>query len=82
MIVAYADGNPEVVDRPDPTAADLATTTRTVRDKMLRATDWTQLPDVPTATRDRFLVYRQALRDVSTQPGLPHTVNFPSSPAR
>lgn len=82
LIIADADGNPVVVDRPGPTDAELAATARAVRDELLRATDWTQLPDAPTATRDRFLVYRQALRDVSTQPGFPHTVNFPSCPAR
>ncbi|WP_243368854.1 tail fiber assembly protein [Microvirga solisilvae] len=34
------------------------------RDQLLRACDWTQLADVPKATRERWAAYRQALRDI------------------
>jgi len=40
---------------------------RTVRDSLLRETDWTQLPDVSLATREKYTSYRQALRDITLQ---------------
>ena len=42
---------------------------RTQRDALLASTDWTTLPDVPfnEETRNSWLVYRQALRDVTNQ---------------
>lgn len=36
---------------------------RAERDARLRACDWTQLPDVPSAIRLAWQPYRQALRD-------------------
>lgn len=36
---------------------------RAVRDKKLAETDWTQNPDVPEATREKWREYRQSLRD-------------------
>lgn len=52
---------------------------RAERDALLRATDWTQLPDVPQASRDYWAPYREALRNLPQQPGWP-IVDFPSSP--
>ena len=37
---------------------------RVERDKRLAETDWTQNPDVPEATRNAWVTYRQALRDL------------------
>jgi hypothetical protein len=45
--------------------------------KLLEATDWTQLPDVPEATRLKYQAYRQVLRDLTTQDGFPENVTFP-----
>jgi hypothetical protein len=39
--------------------------TRAERDALLSATDWTQLPDVPKATRDKWKPYRKDLRDIT-----------------
>ena len=36
---------------------------RMVRNIKLTETDWTQNPDVPSTTRDKWLSYRQELRD-------------------
>lgn len=47
---------------------------RADRDARLLACDWTQLPDVPEATRTAWLAYRQALRD------LPETTTDPFAP--
>ena len=40
---------------------------RQKRDALLSACDWTQLPDVPSATQQAWQAYRQALRDITTQ---------------
>ena len=53
---------------------------RMQRDGLLTASDWTQLPDVPQATRDAWAAYRQALRDLPDQPGFPATVVWPVPP--
>lgn len=50
------------------------------RNALLASTDWTQLPDVPEGTKDRWLVYRQALRDITDQPGFPLLVIWPIQP--
>ena len=47
----------------------------------LKASDWTQLPDVPQETKDLWSPYRQALRDITEQPGYPHEINWPEPPA-
>jgi hypothetical protein len=36
---------------------------RAKRDKLLAATDWTQLPDIPETTKTLYATYRQRLRD-------------------
>ena len=58
-----------------------AAVVRTDRARRLAATDWTQLPDVPEATRDAWAGYRQRLRDVTEQPGFPAEVTWPAPPA-
>lgn len=52
------------------------------RYKELANTDWTQLPDVNLTAekKQEFAVYRQALRDITTQPGYPQTINWPEKP--
>jgi hypothetical protein len=50
---------------------------RRQRQELLESTDWTQLPDVPDATRVKYQAYRQALRDITAQEGFPETVTFP-----
>ena len=37
---------------------------RAERDKRIAVTDWTQNPDVPSATSNKWKAYRQALRDI------------------
>jgi hypothetical protein len=46
----------------------------------LVATDWTQLPDVPLETKQAWAEYRQALRDITSQPGYPTNVVWPTPP--
>lgn len=55
---------------------------RRQRDALLRACDWTQMPDVPldAEARAAWATYRQALRDLPEQPGFPHAVEWPAPP--
>lgn len=53
---------------------------RAERDRRLLACDWTQLPDVPLATKEAWAAYRQALRDVTLQPD-PFNIVWPTPPA-
>lgn len=50
------------------------------RDMLLSTTDWTQLSDVPQAIKDKYVAYRQALRDVPQQPGFPDNIQWPVKP--
>lgn len=50
---------------------------RAERNRLLAESDWTQLPDVPTATRQAWATYRQALRDITKQPD-PLNIVWPS----
>ena len=44
---------------------------RLQRDQLLADSDWTQLPDVPLATKEAWATYRQALRDLPEHPNWP-----------
>ena len=50
------------------------------RDRLLAECDWTQLPDVPDATKTKWQRYRQALRDITAQPGFPERIEWPTPP--
>ena len=61
------------------TEADFINKARADRMPMLQSTDWTQLADVPTETREKFAAYRQALRDITKQPD-PRNIVWPERP--
>ena len=50
------------------------------RASLLLTSDWTQLPDVPIATQQAWVSYRQALRDITDQPNYPFEVEWPTAP--
>jgi hypothetical protein len=54
------------------------------RQMLLYQSDWTQLPDAQLALdneeKKQWLEYRQALRDITTQPGWPAKVAWPKMP--
>lgn len=52
---------------------------REERNNLLRESDWTQVPDAPV-DREAWALYRQALRDITTQEGFPSNVVFPTKP--
>lgn len=56
---------------------------RETRNKVLDATDWTQIPDnsLTQEKRDEFKVFRQALRDMTENyTGFPDSIKFPPMP--
>jgi hypothetical protein len=79
----YANG---VFTAPSLTAEDVALLeqeARLFRDRLLRDSDWTQLPDVQLTIEQQaaWAVYRQVLRDVPQQEGFPSNVNWPAIPS-
>ena len=58
----------------------LANLIRAKRDKLLADTDWTQVSDnaLTNLQREKYRVYRQALRDIPEQAGFPYNVVFPT----
>lgn len=63
----------------DLTAIELWEEIKRERNRRLKETDWTQLPDVPEETRQRYVAYRQALRDITEQPD-PAAIVWPEKP--
>ena len=60
--------------------AIIAASVRAKRDRLLAQSDWTQLPDVSAVTQAKWQQYRQALRDITDQPGFPFDVVWPEVP--
>lgn len=52
------------------------------RNRLLKDSDWTQLPDVPLTTKNLWAAYRQALRDIPAQEGYPMDIAWPSEPPK
>lgn len=49
------------------------------RNSLLNNSDWTQLPDV-NVDKEAWIVYRQQLRDITSQPGYPYVIEWPVQP--
>jgi hypothetical protein len=58
---------------------DNALVMRTIRNRLLAESDWTQLPDA-TCDREAWATYRQALRDFPTTWTAGPTADFPDTP--
>lgn len=54
---------------------------RQQRNRKLAETDWTQGRDIPDSTALPWAAYRQALRDLPSQPEFPWNVSWPDKPA-
>ena len=54
----------------------LANAARVKRDSLIRETDFYFFPDYP-AVPNGMAEYRQALRDITDQPGFPHDITWP-----
>jgi hypothetical protein len=60
-------------------AVSAAISVRSVRNRLLAASDWTQVADA-TADKTAWVAYRQELRDITAQAGFPHSVVWPTKP--
>lgn len=71
-----------LVETPTPTV-ETAETIRLKRRPLLRQSDWTQGPDAPLTVEQKtaWAIYRQALRDITAQPGFPLNVIWPTEPS-
>jgi len=58
----------------------LANAARAKRDALIKETDFYMLPDYPSVP-EGIAEYRQALRDITEQPGFPHSIQWPVLPA-
>ena len=60
-----------------------ATSVRAERDKLIAESDWTQLADsqLSDSVKATWVTYRQALRDLPTASGFPHTITWPTKPS-
>lgn len=56
-----------------------AASVRSERTQKLANSDWTQVADSPV-DKAAWAVYRQALRDITSQTGFPWTINWPTQP--
>ena len=65
----------EVSDRLALKASDI----RSQRNVLLTQSDWTQVADAPV-DQQAWATYRQALRDVTQQPGFPIQITWPTQP--
>lgn len=67
---------------PPPAPEEVAKALRSRRNGLLRASDWTQLPDSPLSEdqRTEYQTARQALRDITEDPAWPD-VTLPELPA-
>jgi hypothetical protein len=76
------DAVTEVFSQTPPTLQYGEATVRSARDRLIAASDWTQLPDAPLTTTQKaaWKTYRQALRDVTAQAGFPDNVTWPKVP--
>lgn len=75
------DTNPpkKVIPTPIFDAVKAAKEARLKRDGLLRASDWSQMPDAPV-DKSVWATYRQALRDVPQQAGFPENITWPEAP--
>ena len=59
--------------------AEQAKSVRTQRGEKLKESDWTQVADAPV-DQAAWATHRQALRDITSQPGFPWTIEWPEQP--
>lgn len=92
VILGWNDGEPilgdtlkTVLGMTDQQAADahaegLLNQLRAKRDELLAETDWVAGSDVPQTLKDKWMPYRQALRDITNTYQSLETAVFPTKP--
>jgi hypothetical protein len=80
--VKYAEENPPAPTEEEVRQGHILAVEGERRHK-LAASDWTQLPGGPLtdAQKEEWATYRQALRDITSQPDFPVNVTWPTEPA-
>lgn len=63
----------------DSISSNMAAAVRGERNRRLSSCDWTQVADAPV-DKAAWATYRQALRDVPSQPGFPWDIQWPTQP--
>jgi hypothetical protein len=79
QVWVVSDASPnEVEQRTNNQAASV----RAERNSLIAECDWTQLPDSPLTTtkKQEWSLYRQTLRDITSQPVFPWNVVWPNKP--
>jgi len=61
------------------TIKEMWITVKSTRNDLLSLSDWTQMPDVSLTTKSAWAVYRQQLRDITTQAD-PFNIVWPTAP--
>lgn len=66
----------------EPDFAQQSSLVKNQRDQLLSQSDWTQIPNNPLtpAKQQEWAVYRQELRDITSQSGYPFNVIWPVQP--
>ena len=67
------------IANPEPSPEQQANNIRSQRNALLQQSDWTQVANAPVDTQ-AWATYRQALRDITEQPGFPDNVQWPAIP--
>ena len=89
MFTKYTDDDGDVQTINDQTTAyrarvdaDTAASARSTRTSLLAECDWTQRPDsaLTTEKKAEWATYRQALRNLPSASGWPHTHTLPEKP--
>ena len=75
--MVYVDSNFVFADTAE---EEMQNEVRILRNAKIAETDWSQLDDIPEATKLLYKTYRQALRDITTQSGFPFNVVWPDKP--
>lgn len=78
-ITSDSNGYPILVDQDLPTDEHQWNDIKQKRNALLMETDWTQLPDVSANIAEKYKLYRQALRDITTQAD-PFNIVWPIKP--
>ena len=80
--IDYIVSNGQAVAKPTPIfdADAAAMQIRIKRNKLLAACDWTQVNDVSASISQKWLTYRQTLRDITNQSSFPENVTWPVAP--
>lgn len=83
MQVHTSKGIIEIPDMPTvDTIEHLKQTRKEIRNQLLAETDWivTKSLELGEAVPDEWKQYRQALRDIPTQPNFPDDIEWPTKP--